>query len=86
MSCTSASCATNVRELVQDTCCKSHSPHSPPLAAPTRPQALLAGFQAPEDFTVREQTLQYANGDSYTVRGWPPPPLPLRLPGLVASS
>lgn len=31
----------------------------------------LAGFQSPEDFTVREATLSYTNGDSYTVRtGW----------------
>ncbi|KAI7844470.1 hypothetical protein COHA_001973 [Chlorella ohadii] len=29
------------------------------------PSSMLAAFQSPEDFTVREQTLQYSNGDSY---------------------
>jgi len=29
---------------------------------------MLAAFQSPEDFTVREQSLQYSNGDSYEVR------------------
>ena len=32
-----------------------------------RPQ-LVHGFQSPEDFTIREQTLTYTNGDSYSVR------------------
>ena len=28
---------------------------------------MLAAFQSPEDFTVKEQTLEYSNGDSYQV-------------------
>ena len=62
---------------------------APPL--PLCRPAILAGFQSPEDFTVREQSLNYNNGDSYKVgeghrtagraagSGGAPPPLPLRL-------
>lgn len=28
---------------------------------------MLAAFQSPEDFTIKEQTLEYSNGDSYQV-------------------
>lgn len=30
--------------------------------------AFLESFKTPDDFTIREQTLNYSNGDSYTVR------------------
>lgn len=37
-----------------------------PTRLPRRP-SLLEGFQNPEDFTVKEQTLTYSNGDVYKV-------------------
>ena len=39
------------------------------LPAPScRSPSLLAAFQSPEDFTVRDQKLEYSNGDRYEVR------------------
>lgn len=45
-----------------------------PLGACSFRPSLLAGFQSPDDFVVRNQTLKYTNGDTYEVRDGPPPP------------